>query len=291
MPFVSVIIPCLNEEKYVKKCLDSLIEQDYPKDKIEILIIDGMSDDKTREIIQEYCQKYSFIKLLNNSKKFTPVGLNIGIKEAKGSRIIRMDTHATYEKDYISKCIKYLEEYKADNVGGVIKTLPSDNTLIAKAIAFSLSHPFGVGNAYFRIGSKKTREVDTVFCGCYRKEIFEKIGLFNENLTRSQDIEFNLRLKKSGGKIFLIPDIKSCYYPLADLKSFLKKEFYRSGFWVTYPLRFKTRIFFLRHLVPLIFVSGLIGSGILAIFSPIFLKLFLLITIPYLLTNIYFSVF
>jgi len=201
LPFVSVIIPCRNEEKYIGKCLDSLVKQDYPKDKLEVLVVDGMSEDKTREIIEEHIKKYSFIKLLKNPRKFTPFGLNIGIKEAQGAIIIRMDAHAAYEKDYISKCVKSLEKYKVDNVGGIMKTLPANSTLISKAIALSLSSPFGVGNAYFRIGSKEPREVDTVFGGCYRREIFEKIGYFNENLPRGQDMEFNLRLREFGGKI------------------------------------------------------------------------------------------
>ena len=289
MFFVSVIMPCRNEEKYIERCLKSVIKQDYPKEKLEVLVIDGMSEDKTREIIKKHFSQYSFIKVLDNPQKFTPFGLNIGIKEAKGEVIIRMDAHATYEKDYISECLKYLKKHEADNVGGVIKTLPGKDTLIAKAITLCLSCLFGAGNSYFRIGSKEPRLVDTVFGGCYKKEIFKKIGLFNENLIRSQDIEFNLRLRKSGGKIFLIPDIKSCYYSQSTLRGFLKHGFV-NGIWVTYPLKFRVRIFSWRHLIPLIFVLSLIGSGILATFSLIFLRLFLFIIISYLLANIYFSV-
>ena len=119
--FVSIIIPCRNEEKYIGKCLQSIIEQNYPKDNLEVLVVDGMSEDRTREIVENYSQKYSFIKLFDNPKKFTPFGLNIGIKEAKGEIIMRMDAHAGYEKDYISKCVRYLENYDADNVGGAMK--------------------------------------------------------------------------------------------------------------------------------------------------------------------------
>src|SRR3989344_832745 len=148
---LSVIIPCRNEEKYIGPCLDSLLLQDYPKEKLEILIIDGFSEDKTREILAGYA-KYPFINVLDNPKKITPAALNIGIKNAKGSIIMRMDAHASYEKNYISECVKYLKEYDADNVGGVVWAMPTVNTLAAHAIARVYSHPFGVGHSLFRIG-------------------------------------------------------------------------------------------------------------------------------------------
>jgi len=253
---VSIIIPCQNEEKYIGKCLDSIINQDFPKENLEVLVIDGMSEDKTKEIIEKYANQYSFIKLLENSKKFTPFGLNIGVKEAKGEIILRMDAHASYEKDYISKCVKYLNEFNADNVGGILKTLPAENTISAEAIALSLSHPFGVGTSYFRLGAKEPREVDTVFGGCYKREVFEKIGLFNENLKRSQDIEFNLRLKRAGGKILLVPDIISYYYPKSNLEDFFLHNF-EDGTWAVLPLKFVKTPLKLRHYIPLIFVLTL----------------------------------
>ena len=135
---VSVIIPCRNEEKFIGKCLDSVIANDYLKDNLEILVIDGMSDDKTREILKDYSQKYNFIRMIDNPKKFTPFALNIGVKNAKGEIIIRLDAHSIYNKDYISKCIKYLKEYEVDNVGGIWKIMPSEKTLIIKPSPSSL---------------------------------------------------------------------------------------------------------------------------------------------------------
>ena len=192
---VSIIIPCRNEEKFIGKCLDSIIAQNYPQDKLEVLVVDGRSTDGTKEIVEEYAQKYPFIKVLDNPRKIAPTALNVGIKGAKNEIIIRMDAHNVYEKSYVSKCIKYLRESNVDNVGGIWVTLPGDNTIIARSIALALSHPFGVGNSYFRIGSKKPRLVDTIPFGCYRKEVFKEVGLFNENLIRNQDIELNLRIK------------------------------------------------------------------------------------------------
>ncbi len=285
---VSVIIPCRNEERFIGKCLDSLLEQDYSKEKLEVLVIDGMSEDRTREIVKNYSRKFPFIKILENPKKYTPFGLNIGIKEAKGEIIIRMDAHAGYDKNYISKCVENLEKYRADNVGGTMITLPAKNTIIAKAIAICLSHSFGAGGSYFRTGVKTAREVDTVFGGCYKREVFEKIGLFNENLIKAQDLEFNLRLKRAGGKIILAPDIVSYYYPKSDLGGFFSHTFI-NGIWTIYALKFIKIPFKIRHYVPLFFVVSLIGPLFLSIFFPVLFWLFLFIIFLYCLTNIYFS--
>ena len=323
LPFVSIIIPCRNEEKFIGKCLDSILAQDYPKDRLEVLVVDGMSEDGTREIVERYtdmslrarslachCEQSEAIsardklrnlgiatslpalamtlKLLNNPKKVTPCALNIGIKNAKGEIILWMSAHSRYEKDYISKCVKYLKEYDADNVGVVMITLPRDNAFIGKAIATVLSHPFGVGNSVFRTGAKEPKWVDTVFGGCYKKEVFDKIGLFNESLVRSQDMEFNLRLKKTGGKILLAPDIVSYYYPKSNLKDFFIHNF-EDGSWVTYPLKFGIKAFSWRHLIPLFFILGLVGTGILGIFFSPLLWLFLFVLSSYLLVNLYHS--
>lgn len=253
---ISVIIPCRNEEKFISECLESIINNDYPKEQLEVLVVDGMSEDKTREIVKKYCQQYSFLKLLENPKKITPAALNIGIKNSKGEIIIKMDAHALYEKDYISKCVKYLKTSGADNIGGVLRTLPAKNTLWARAIAHCLSHPFGAGTSYFRTGVKTPRWVDTVAFGCYKKEIFEKIGLFNENMAQVEDFELNWRLRKAGGKIMLFPDIKAFYYPSSDnLKDFFKHNF-TDGIWATYPLKYGFEVS-LRHLIPLILVLTL----------------------------------
>ena len=273
--FISVIIPCFNEKDFIGECFDSVLEQDYlkkNKEHIEILVVDGISNDGTREIIGSYSIKYPFIKLLDNYKKFTPFAINIGIKEAKGDIIIRLDAHAKYNKDYISKCVKYLQNLNADNVGGICITLPGKNSFIAKSIALALSHPFGIGNSYFRRGIKEIKEVDTVPFGCYRKEVFKKIGLFNENLIRNQDIEFNLRLKRAGGKILLCPDIVSYYYARPDLKSLFKQNFL-NGFWVIYSLRYANIPFSYRHLVPFAFVLFLLIGSLITLFYKNFLYL------------------
>ncbi len=289
LALVSIIIPCRNEEKYIGKCLDSLILQDYSKKKTEITVVDGMSEDKTRKIVERYIKKYSYIKLLDNLKKITPCALNKGIKNTKGEIIVRIDAHAFYKKDYISKCVEYLNRYKADNVGGLLKILPSENKPMDKSIALSISNPFGVGNAYYKSGySGRPKWVDTVFGGCYKREVFQKVGLFNENLVRSQDMEFNLRLKRAGGKILLVPDIVSYYYPKSTLKDFFLHNL-EDGVWAIYPLKFVKMPLKLRHYLPLIFILSFIGTGIFGIFFQPFLWSFLLIIVAYFLANFYFS--
>ena len=173
-PLVTVILPCRNEEKFIAGCLDSIISSDYPKDRLEVFVVDGMSEDGTRKILDGYTARHNFIMMLENKRKTTPCAFNLGIKNAHGDIIIIMGMHATYDSDYITKCVKYLQEYDADNVGGVMVTVPRDDTLMGKAIAQALSHKFGVGNSMFRTGAKKPVYVDTVFGGCYKKEVFEK---------------------------------------------------------------------------------------------------------------------
>ena len=246
---VSIVIPCRNEEKHISKCLNSLLDNSYPKDLIEIFVIDGISEDNTREIIKKYIEKYSFIELINNFKRVVPAALNIGIKKARGDIVIRIDFHSTYPSNYIEKLVLWIRKSKADNVGGVCITKPGAGTVIARAISLVLSHPFGVGNSYFRIGSEEPKYVDTVPFGCYRREIFKKIGLFNEKLIRNQDLEFNLRLKKRGGKILLVPDIVSYYYARSTLRALTKNNF-SNGFWVIYSTKFAKMPFSVRHLIP-----------------------------------------
>jgi len=262
-----VIVPCRDEQHFIANCLDSIIVQDYPKDKLEILVVDGVSNDKTKEIISEYAQKYSFIKLLNNVKKTVPAALNIGIKAAKGDIIMRIDAHCTYNQDYISKCVGYLQRHDGvDNVGGICITLPGNNALLAQSIASALSHPFGVGNSYFRIGSKKERYVDTVPFGCYKSEVFLKIGLFDEDLIRTQDSEFNARLLKNGGTILLVPEIISYYYARESLYALWKMQL-QYGYFKPLAAKKIGRIFALRQVIPPLFVGSLIIS---LAFSPFF---------------------
>ena len=291
-PLVSAIVLCRNEEKFIGKCLDSIIANDYSKEKLEILVVDGMSEDKTREIVEEYRKEHPFIRLINNPKKLTPFAFNEGIRNSSGELVMIMSAHATYGTDYIKKCALASQKYNAENVVGIWKILPRGDGFIDKAIVLALSSSFGVGNAKYRTSfdkKNKVEYVDTGAYGCYKKDIFKKIGLFNENLSHSQDMEFNLRLKKAGGKTLLLPDTIVSYFARTDFKSFCKHNF-RNGVWAILPFKYTTVMpVSFRHLVPITFVSSLIISGILSLFLQIFIWPFLFIIYSYSLCNIYFS--
>jgi len=280
---ISIIIPILNEEKYIKNCLDSIIKSDFDKDKMEVLLIDGGSSDKTIEIIKEYQKKYPFFKFLHNPKKIVPVAMNIGIKEAKGEYIIRLDAHSSYPKDYFSKLIYWHKKLNADNVGAIWITDVLNKTKTSIAIKNVLSDKLGVGGAKFRIGIKDIEEVDTVPFGCYKREIFNKIGLYDGRLVRNQDIELNKRLKRHGGKIYLIPEIKCTYFARETYKELAKNNF-SNGLWnilTTYYTGTLNSLSF-RHFVPLIFILSLIFSFFLGFFNKMFFYLFLIILFIYL---------
>lgn len=281
---VSIIMPCRHEERYIERCLESIIANDYPRDELELIVIDGMSEDRTREIVSAYARKNPFIRLLDNPKKVQTFATNIGLREAKGDVVIRMDAHSEYPKDYIAKCITWLEKTNMDCVGGLWVTRPGEDTVVANAIALALSHPFGVGNSYFRIGVAEPKEVDTVPFGCYKKDVFDRVGFFNENLNRTDDIEFNLRLKRAGGKILLVPEIFSYYYARANLNDLAKQNF-GNGFWVLYSLAFVKLPFSGRHLIPLLFVLSLSGSLVLSMIDKSFIYLFAFIYGLYMLVD------
>ncbi len=288
-PLVSVIVPCRNERGCIAKCLDSIVMQDYPKNDLEILIIDGMSDDGTRKIISDYCKKLSFVKLLDNPEKFTPFALNVGIKNSSGEIIVRMDAHAEYALDYVSRCVAAVRESGADNVGGRSVLLPRGDSLTARAIASALSSFFGAGNAIYKTKiAEKPIEVDTVFGGCYRREVFGRIGLFDERMIRNQDLEFNLRLCRAGGKIVLFPRIISYYFPKKSLREFAKHN-YDDGYWVIYPLSYGLKTFSWRHLLPLLFVLGLLLSLAAGLFAKQILLLFYAAMGSYALVSLFFS--
>ena len=229
LPFVSVIIPCRNEAKHIDACIESVMACDYPRERLEVLVIDGMSDDGTRPLLEAIARRHTAIRVLDNPKRTAPAALNIGVAAARGAVIMRMDAHNKYPSTYISMLVHWLEKSGADNVGGVWVTRPSSERAMARAIALGCSHPFGVGNSRFRLTVEKPCQVDTVPFGCYRRDVFDRIGMFDEELVRNQDIEFNLRLRNSGGSILLVPEVAS-YYHARDTLRELWRTHYQNGY-------------------------------------------------------------
>lgn len=255
---LSVICPIYNEEKYIVGCIKSILNQDYPKDELEVIFADGMSTDKTREIVASYAAEYPWIKLIDNPKRIVPCALNSALSTSQGDYIIRLDAHASYPSNYFSALVNAIEKYDAENVGGVCKTDVLNKTKKSCAIKAVLAHPFGVGNSAFRTGIDKVKEVDTVPFGCWRRSTFERFGKFDERLIRNQDIEFNKRIHQGGGKIVIIPDTFSMYYA-RETFSVLAKNNYENGLWniltVGYTKQLKSLS--LRHFIPLLFVLSL----------------------------------
>jgi len=266
-PLVTAVIPCRNEARYIGPCLESLIQCAYPKDRLEVLVCDGMSDDGTREIVAGYAAHHGFIRLVDNPRRITPCAMNAGIREARGDVIMPMGAHAVYSASYISQLVAALEETEADNVGGVLVTLPANGTPLARALAIGLSHPFGVGNSYFRIGAAERRLVDTVPFGCYRRAVFDRVGLFDEELVRNQDDELNARLLKQGGRIMLIPEVVSYYYARGSLGQ-VARMFYQYGYFKPVAAWKVGRIMTVRQLVPALFVGALALTGAVALWWP-----------------------
>lgn len=279
LPYVSLIIPCRNEENFIEGCLKSIFLQDYPKNKFEVILVDGDSTDKTIE----KASVFKNVKIISNSDKIVPISMNLGIKKSKGTYIIRIDVHCEYPKNYIYTLITNSIRLNSDNIGAVIKTLPVNDSLEAKAIAIAISHPLGVGNSYFRVGSKRIKEVDTVPFGCYKRDVFDKIGFYDEDLIRNQDDEFNARLIQNGGKIILLPDLVVNYYSRDKINK-ICKMFYQYGLFkplVNYKLKKSAS---LRQFIPLFFVIFLIIGFFLTFINLIFFKFFTLYVLIYLLT-------
>lgn len=264
---LSVICPIYNEEKYVGRCIESILKQDFPKEDLEVLFVDGMSVDGTRDIVDNYCRLYPFIHLIDNPEKIVPFAMNRGIDASTGEVIIRIDAHADYQPNYFSALVRRLYELDADDVGSVCKTDVLNKTPKTLAIREVLSNKFGVGNSIFRTGISDVRQVDTVPFGCWKREVFDKYGKYDIRLVRNQDIELSKRIIRGGGKIFIIPDTYCTYYARETFTALAKNNF-GNGKWNILTVHYTGEVnsLSLRHFVPLAFVLSLIIPLVAGIF-------------------------
>lgn len=267
MPKISIICPTYNEEKYIGKCILSMVSQDIELSDIELLFVDGRSTDKTREIIKTYQKTHHFIHLIDNPEKTVPYAMNYGIKAAKGDIIMRIDAHAHFESNYVSVLSKALIELDATNVGAVCKTDVINKTPKSMAIREVLSNKFGVGNSLFRLGIDKITVADTVPFGCYKKEVFEEYGLYNPKLTRNQDIELNKRILRNGGTIYLVPDTFCTYYARENYTDLAKNNF-QNGKWNILMMKYTKNLdsLSIRHFIPFIFVMSMVIPIVFSLF-------------------------
>ncbi len=279
---VSIICPIYNEEKYIARCIESMLGQDYPQEGMEILFVDGMSTDRTRDIVSDYTAKYNHIKLLDNPHHTVPYALNEGIRRSEGDVVMRIDGHCVYPENYVSTLTRYLQELDADNVGAVWNTVAARDTTVCHAIAIASSHPFGVGGSKHKIGVKELTTADTVPFGCYRREVFDRIGLFDTDLTRNQDDEFNARLTNHGGKIYLIPQLV-INYTARDTIGKMRRMYFQYGLFKPLVNKKLGHPATIRQFFPMLFLLGIITGGMLSYVSDIILWMYVAVLALYVL--------
>lgn len=280
---VSLILPVCNESAYIEHGLLAILDQDYPG-LMEIIIADGMSTDSTRQIIHEFSALHPQLKIqiLDNPGKIVPTGMNIALRQAKGKIIIRVDGHTIIATDYVRKCLEHIQRDGVDGVGGFVESV--GKTHMARAIGVGMSSLFGVGNSAMRTTSGKSMLADTVPFPAYTRQILERAGLYDEELVRNQDDEYNYRIRKLGGKLLLADDVRYTYFTRTSLKG-LWRQYYQYGFWKVRVLQKHPRQMSPRQFVPPVFVLALIGSAILPL-APILRPLSLIIPLFYLIANL-----
>ena len=270
MPSVSIIIPCYNEQDTIRKLLEAVYAQTFPRADLEMVIADGMSTDGTRAEIAAFADAHPdlHIAMADNPVQSIPSALNCALKEAQGEIIVRLDAHSVPYPDYIERCVADLQAGLGENVGGIWEIQPGAPTWVAQSIAVAASHPLGVGDALYRHASKAS-QVDTVPFGAFKRELLALIGFFDESLLTNEDYEFNTRIRKSGGKIWLDPAIRSVYFARPTLAA-LARQYSRYGFWKWRMLRRYPETLRWRQGLPPLFVLSLLVGAALAAFLPVF---------------------
>lgn len=275
-------MPIRNEDEFIERSLGAVLAQDYPSERLEVLVVDGMSDDGTRERVQRMLANRSNARLLDNPRRIVSTALNIGLAEARGEVIVRVDGHTIIASDYVRCCVGALAETGADCVGGLMRSV--GDTPFGKAAAVATGHPFGVGGSRFHYASE-AQEADTVYMGTWPRQVFERVGTFDEELVRNQDDEFSYRLRAARGRIWLDPRIRSTYHTRSSLPA-LWRQYFQYGYW-------KVRVFQkvagsarVRHWVPPLFALAIVGGVPVALLSPSLRPLYVGGLMCYVLVNL-----
>jgi succinoglycan biosynthesis protein ExoA len=264
-PLVTVIMPVRNEEDSLRRCMDSLLASDYPQGRLEILVADGMSSDRSREILAEYSQRFPFVRVLDNPGRIVPTGLNEAIRQAKGDIIVRVDAHTVFATDYIRQCVHFLQTTDAGNVGGPQRSVGKGYQ--SEAIAIATTSRFAAGDAKFRF-SEREAWVETVYLGAWRKQTLLELGGFDEKWVVNQDFEMNHRLRLAGGKILLSPAIK-CEYSVRPSLVALARQYFRYGLWKVKTIAAYPESLRWRQLVAPALVAVLVGLLAVAAWTPL----------------------
>jgi cellulose synthase/poly-beta-1,6-N-acetylglucosamine synthase-like glycosyltransferase len=280
----AIIIACRNEEKYIGRCLDSILALQYDRSLLQVFVCDGSSTDRTPEIVKEYETEYPFIKLLHNHRQTTPFAFNLGITSSTADLVMSLGAHAELFPDYLENCLRAFERDPAIGcVGGYAINVMEDET--SAIIAAAMSSAFGVGNAYFRTGGKEGY-VDTVGIGTYKREVFARVGMYDEELARNQDDEFNFRVIMAGYKIYLDLRLKTKYYVRASFEK-LYRQYYQYGYWKVYVNKKHRTVTTARQLVPLFFVLFLTLGLLISLFHIQLFVTWLVVLLMYLAGGAY----
>ena len=270
MTKVSIIVPCYNEQSTIRLLLEALLEQTFPRADMEVIIADGMSSDETRGEIATFQKDFPDldVRVVDNTRRSIPSAVNRAIEASRGGIIVRLDAHSKPYSDYVTNCVNAIEAGLGDNVGGVWEIHPGADTWIARSIAAAAAHPLGVGDAMYR-HAKKAAEVDTVPFGSFRRELIDRIGLFDETLLTNEDYEFNTRIRKAGGRIWLDPSIRSVYFARSTVVE-LARQYWRYGYWKWRMLRRYPDTIRWRQALPPLFVLSLLVLILASLFIPVF---------------------
>jgi glycosyltransferase involved in cell wall biosynthesis len=265
MPLVSVVVPCYNEQDTIGLLLDALHSQSFPLAQLEVVIADGLSTDHTRQAIAEYQASHPdlALRVVDNPLRIIPAGVNVAIRAAHGEWIVRLDAHSIPRPTYIERCLAALQAGCGENVGGIWEIRPGGPGWLAQSIALAAAHPLGAGDARYRVGGQ-AQAVDTVPFGAFHRSLLERVGFFDETLLTNEDYEFNARVRKSGGVVWMDPQINTTYFARATLGS-LAQQYWRYGYWKARMLRRYPDTLRWRQLLPPLFVASLLGLGLLSL--------------------------
>jgi glycosyltransferase involved in cell wall biosynthesis len=268
MPRVAIIVPCYNEQDRIGLLLQAVLAQTYPHSDLELVIADGISTDHTRQVIERFQKEHSdlMIRIVDNEHRSIPSGLNHALRAAQSEMIVRLDAHSIPYPDYVERCVAALRQGRGDNVGGLWEILPGGDNWLARSIAATVAHPLGAGDARYRIGGQ-AQTVDTVPFGAFYRSLVEKIGYFDESLLTNEDYEFNVRIRQSGGKVWMDPCIRSRYFARANLSS-LWKQYWRYGYWKAKMLKRYPHTLRWRQAIPPLFVLSLVILSLLGFWLP-----------------------
>ena len=280
---VSIIVPCYNEEKTISQLLEAIYLQTWPKPDMEVIIADGLSKDRTRDMIAAFQMGHPDlrIRIIDNDRRNIPAALNQALSVSTGEYIVRFDGHSVPSANYIERCLADLKAGCGEMVGGIWLIRPGGQDWMAKSIAAAAAHPMGVGDALYRYATQPAL-VDTVPFGAFRRDLVEKIGPYDETLLTNEDYEFNTRIRQSGRSIWLDPAIQSAYYSRPDLKA-LARQYWRYGYWKFKMLQRYPKTLRWRQALPPVFTISLVLLGSLSFICAVAFYLLILEIILYFL--------